>query len=548
MSKKISQLTTATDVTASDLFQMVDVEDGIMAPSGTNKKVTAQLLANELADIVSNGSINPAKLSSGALPSGITATATGSTTARTLANRFADVVNVKDFGAKGNGSDDDTEAFTQAAATGLQVFIPSGNYNLSTDVTGYWVIAYQVFWAGAGKAVVQELGYFPDVGNGANIHRLRDRLFINDGSGFTGNRYGTQGGFVPAGPDGANWAPRDSSLFVAQDNGLMAVTGFASNTNIDVSVGQPTETIGVSGFVIGNKANRSVWALYSDVQYEVGDSAWGLEIAVKNKSVNDFTATPYYFVSGACGIWLPAGGDDVYGGSPTYPNNFAIGIGTNSSTWNKGIVFFKNGLTGSDGTTGTATAIEMAKGHSIVWRNFGGVAMTIRSDSTSGASPISLLSTNNTFTVAGLNDSPISDFVHSSNAVNYLRFQNATSGNLATIRTQGSDANVAMQIRTKGTAPIRFQSQDSGANDEFRIGGIYSSPVNYLHAYGSNSGDQNPTIFAAGTDANINLRLTPKGTGLVRFGSHASSGDTSITGYITILDDSGNQRKLAVIS
>ena len=49
MPKKISQLETAIDVTANDLIQIVDVEDGGMAPSGTNKKVTASLLAKELA-------------------------------------------------------------------------------------------------------------------------------------------------------------------------------------------------------------------------------------------------------------------------------------------------------------------------------------------------------------------------------------------------------------------------------------------------------------------------------------------------------------------
>ena len=49
MSTKISQLTSAVDVTANDLIQIVDVEDGVMAPSGTNKKATASLLAKELA-------------------------------------------------------------------------------------------------------------------------------------------------------------------------------------------------------------------------------------------------------------------------------------------------------------------------------------------------------------------------------------------------------------------------------------------------------------------------------------------------------------------
>lgn len=62
-------------------------------------------------------------------------TATGSSTARSLADRFSDVINVKDYGAKGNGSDDDTDA-VQAAITAARlggvVFFPKGEYVVSS--------------------------------------------------------------------------------------------------------------------------------------------------------------------------------------------------------------------------------------------------------------------------------------------------------------------------------------------------------------------------------------------------------------------------------
>ena len=59
-------------------------------------------------------------------------TATGSTTARTLAARFADVGNVKDFGAVGDGSTDDTAAIEAALAVWDSIYLPKGVYMLGS--------------------------------------------------------------------------------------------------------------------------------------------------------------------------------------------------------------------------------------------------------------------------------------------------------------------------------------------------------------------------------------------------------------------------------
>lgn len=68
--------------------------------------------------------------------------AEGSTELRTLGERFADIVNVRDFGAVGDGETDDTASFKAAAefaARGAIIYVPSGSYVLTETVPGMFI-------------------------------------------------------------------------------------------------------------------------------------------------------------------------------------------------------------------------------------------------------------------------------------------------------------------------------------------------------------------------------------------------------------------------
>jgi hypothetical protein len=53
---------------------------------------------------------------------------------RTVGSKLQDVISVKDFGAVGNGTTDDTQAFKNAVATGRKIFVPVGIYRITSNI------------------------------------------------------------------------------------------------------------------------------------------------------------------------------------------------------------------------------------------------------------------------------------------------------------------------------------------------------------------------------------------------------------------------------
>ena len=103
--------------------------DGTIKLARGNSGATTQDVMN-----VSNAGVVSFPQGLGNISSG-TAIATGSTTARSLANRFADFVSPLDFGADPTGVVDSTTFIQNALNTGKRVFLPKGTYKISSVLT-----------------------------------------------------------------------------------------------------------------------------------------------------------------------------------------------------------------------------------------------------------------------------------------------------------------------------------------------------------------------------------------------------------------------------
>ena len=128
----------------------------LFAPSDSTDAANKAYVDDTIDTAIALGG-SPAIVSLG----GYGVTALGSTTQRNLANRFADFVNVKDFGAAGdydavsNPTADDTTAIQNAAfaatAASKPLYVPAGTYRMTTGVT----VTHGLIGAGPNDTIFQ---------------------------------------------------------------------------------------------------------------------------------------------------------------------------------------------------------------------------------------------------------------------------------------------------------------------------------------------------------------------------------------------------------
>ncbi|HEY3494758.1 MAG TPA: hypothetical protein VGK73_08740 [Polyangiaceae bacterium] len=119
----------------------------------------------------------------------------------------------------------------------------------------------------------------------------------------------------------------------------------------------------------------------------------------------------------------------------------------------------------------------------------------------------------------------------------------SSGSSFAELIAKGDDTNVDVRVSPKGSGSVEMRSRGSRA---LRATNPAGTLVNWVDVHGS-AASSPPDLSAVGSDTNISLLLQPKGTGKVRFGTRTASSDVAITGYVEIEDSGGTIRRLAVI-
>jgi len=391
---------------------------------------------------------------------------------RTVQSRLQDIVSVKDFGATGDGVTDDLVAFENAAnSSAISQVLIPSG---AYFLSGLPSISGSVTW------IVDRNATF----TGTDI-----LTYVND-------RIVSFGGYRSIESDPAfyngifGYLEQNAAI---TNYGTIALHGSVRSLG---GVGAANEAdIAVAAFGYNDLEGglQGVWGLYSTVMRAAAGGAGailgathGMEIDVANMgaTVPIWPATP--FAQGlTSGAWICSGGEStepVAGGSPGAAS-VAIGIIRNDSqavktaSFEKGIVFHNDAIFGTDGATGVGVAIAFATGHAMQWYN--------------------------------------------------------NSNQLC--------AEISASGRTFASTSWRMDFSDSGVLFQDRGTGLYSLAVtkpaaiaNGLNVAGAATGD--PVIVSAqGSDANIDLALAAKGTGVldVRNVSIAGSAGSS-AGYLPV--------------
>lgn len=488
MAKKISQLGLAADVTVNDLFQVVDKEDTSMSPSGTNKRITAQTLGNFLP-----------------------VTATGSSASRSLKDRFADILDAKDFGAEGTGEivlnvpaqyATIRAAFTYlstkriASGTTVKIQVADGTYTLTSSINANHPDGSQIQLLGnqttAANCVLQVVG-----------QSTFDAIAVS-----SGNVLGFLNGFRIRSTVKALVANNTTGVLAVQNATIICGTKIEVDNFYYGIASKDGSYIYCPSAVVTNAGDVGIWA-YS-----------GSTIVANNATSNN--------CSDAVNPW-GFGFQAEFGSTLVATNAQASGnkIG--------GIAALSNSTCRVNSEFGGTTTCNANGGSGFFARNGGTIEAygAVTEDNTRYGLEI-VDSSGEIYGIA-------TNTGNGEGAANNFAFIGETGGVGRIASSVGG-----LRVDTSDTSSIFFHNSNGL---QFEVRGTNANTVNRIQASGNSLGNA-PFLVAEGSSSTIDLGIFPKGAGsYVQLGAgYFTQADSPTTGYIQVKDNNGVVRKLAVIA
>jgi hypothetical protein len=518
---------------------------------------------------------------------------------RTVQAKLRDTVSVKDFGAVGDGVADDRPAFAAAhaaAPAGVPILVPAGTYLISSNLTTdrrHWHFDSATL---TGGQLLRGLIRRIDAASGKVSHSVGDLNQFGSYYAFgrnAGGPIGLQiGGGDPADGEGGN------VFFADVYGGWTTVMPTIYPSSAELAV-QPAAIAGacttqnggnritrVSGgeFIAGLIGRRIYIGQGIYLISAIDTSAQTIDVTNLNASAVSFpdSGTYTYTIAGVRGAGIcNTSGTAVtrVSGDPFAPlsnTEYRMQIGGTVYTVSS-VADFNNITLGASAGTQTGVAYEL-------WTSVDDLASAVRVHRISGAGfeenitigaygsgrfnihaaggttrqyPLYIgtgfdtggrerrqiaLEANGIVSLGGPDGfgSLVVDYRDgaASNSINIA------GGTTPGITVRGADANIALAISSKGTGALSFLT-NAYTDKQFEISHL-ANATSFLSVRGD--AFNQPAITANGAAADIDIRLIPKGAGLVLLGPWVTNADAAVNGYVTIKDAAGDVRKLATIA
>lgn len=263
------------------------VNIGSAANDGTGDDIRTGFAKMNTNILVLSNAVSPAGAAS------LTFKSTGSTTARNLADRFSETRNVKDFGAAGDGTTDDTESVRAAYAAiptgGGTLLFPPGKYKFNLAVTNY-----NIHIQGSGSVKASNGGdsvdtaFIPADLASPVIQVGNDSYYVR---GFQMTGCTIYGGAGPYGDTGLYFAGGATECFVRN----VAIWNFKYNVKYQSGSNYPCTLIFIDGFTMQSSSDSGARCFYAYSPAWVGN-AYTTGIYLSNGHVNGPTGSSSYAI------------------------------------------------------------------------------------------------------------------------------------------------------------------------------------------------------------------------------------------------------------